>query len=113
MANSTIPVFDRHDIARNKTSAGLAYLLFFIPLIRCPSSDFARFHANQALLNQLLIVGLAALGALLAVTVVIPVLAYLALIMVVVFNVSGMINAFKGTAYRMPVYGKWNLLKFF
>lgn len=43
------------DIEKNKTMAGLAYLLFFLPLIACPESRYAKFHANQALL--LLITG--------------------------------------------------------
>ncbi|MEL7624147.1 MAG: hypothetical protein AAGU12_11215 [Clostridiales bacterium] len=45
------------DIEKNKTMAGLAYMLFFLPLIACPESKYAKFHANQALL--LLIVGIA------------------------------------------------------
>lgn len=33
------------DIEKNKTMAGLAYLLFFLPLIACPESRYAKFHA--------------------------------------------------------------------
>jgi hypothetical protein len=44
---SAIPVFDQADIEKNKTMAGLAYLLFFLPLVACPDSPFGRFHANQ------------------------------------------------------------------
>ncbi len=43
-------IFDPADIEKNKTIAGLAYVLFFLPLIACPDSKFGRFHANQALL---------------------------------------------------------------
>ena len=42
--------FTLEDIEKNKTMAGLAYLLFFLPLIVCPESQFAKFHANQALI---------------------------------------------------------------
>ena len=42
--------FTLEDIEKNKTMAGLAYLLFFLPLIVCPESRFAKFHANQALI---------------------------------------------------------------
>ena len=35
--------------SNEKTMGGLAYLIFFLPLIVCPQSQYARFHANQAL----------------------------------------------------------------
>lgn len=43
------------DIEKNKTIAGLSYFLFFLPLIACPESGYAKFHANQSLI--LLITG--------------------------------------------------------
>ena len=49
--------FTQEDIDKNKTIAGLAYIIFFLPLIACPDSRYGRFHANQALI--LFIVGLA------------------------------------------------------
>ena len=42
--------FDPADIEKNKLMTGLAYLLFFLPLLACPKSKFAKFHANQGLL---------------------------------------------------------------
>ena len=42
--------FDPADIEKNKTMAGLAYLIFFLPLIVCPDSKYGKFHANQGLL---------------------------------------------------------------
>lgn len=71
------------DIEKNKTMAGLAYLLFFLPLIACPESKYAKFHANQALL--LLIAGIAGnviLG-------IIPVIGWM----------------------MMPIFGKFTILK--
>lgn len=41
--------FDPADIEKNKTMAGLAYILFFLPLVASPDSPFGRFHANQGL----------------------------------------------------------------
>ncbi len=38
--------FSAEDIEKNKTMAGLAYLIFFLPLIASPDSAFAKFHAN-------------------------------------------------------------------
>ena len=39
--------FEQADIDNNKTMAGLAYIIFFLPLLVCPQSKYARFHANQ------------------------------------------------------------------
>ena len=48
-------VFEQTDIDNNKTIAGLAYFIFFLPLLVSPQSKFARFHANHD--NSLTIVG--------------------------------------------------------
>lgn len=42
--------YDSADIQENKTMAGLAYLLFFLPLITNSNSKYGKFHANQGLL---------------------------------------------------------------
>lgn len=41
------------DASENHASAAAAYLLFALPLIYAPKSQFARFHANQALVLQI------------------------------------------------------------
>lgn len=46
------------DAAENKMAGALAYLCFIIPLVYAPKSQFARFHANQALVLQLHMAGL-------------------------------------------------------
>ena len=43
-----------YDCRLFRISAALGYVMFFIPLIMCPESRFAKFHANQALLNFVL-----------------------------------------------------------
>lgn len=50
--NSTKGVQMGHpdDVEANKAMAVLAYLIFFLPLIVCPESKFAKFHANQGLI---------------------------------------------------------------
>ena len=97
------------DIEKNKTMAGLSYLLFFLPLIACPESKYARFHANQALL--LLIAGVAGnivLG-------IIPVIGWMLLplfgIGVLILGIMGLINGFGGKAKRLPLIGKFDILK--
>lgn len=44
------PVFDTRDYEKNHLWGALAYIIFFLPLITCPSSRFGRFCANQGVL---------------------------------------------------------------
>lgn len=97
------------DIEKGKTMAGLSYLLFFLPLIACPDSKYGRFHANQSLL--LLITGIAGniiLG-------IIPVIGWMLMpvfgIGVLVLGIMGLINGFGGKAKRLPIIGKFTILK--
>ena len=102
-------VYTSEDIEKNKTMAGLSYLLFFLPLITCPESGYAKFHANQSLL--LLIVGIAGnviLG-------IIPVIGWMLMpifgIGVLILGIMGLVNGFGGKAKRLPLIGKFDILK--
>lgn len=102
-------IYTPEDIEKNKTIAGLAYFLFFLPLIVCPDSKYGKFHANQALL--LLITGIAGsmiLG-------IIPVIGWLLLpffgIFVLIIGIMGIINGFKGNAKQLPLIGKFTILQ--
>lgn len=104
-----IPNFDQADIEANKTMAGLAYILFFLPLIVCPNSPFGRFHANQGLL--LLILGVAG-------NIVLTFLPLINLILWPIFGlfvlalfIIGLINGFGGKAKRLPIIGSIQLIK--
>lgn len=97
------------DIEKNKTMAGLSYLLFFLPLIACPESKYARFHANQALLLLIAgVVGNVILG-------IIPVIGWILLplfgIGVLILGIIGLINGFGGKSKRLPLIGKFDILK--
>jgi len=103
--NAYIP----EDIEKNKTIAGLSYLLFFLPLIVCPESGYAKFHANQALL--LLITGIAGnviLG-------IIPIIGWMLMpifgIGVLILGIMGLVNGFGGKAKQLPLIGKFTILK--
>ena len=102
------PYFDPADIEKNKTMGGLAYILFFLPLIVCPDSQYAKFHANQGLLNALAGVALWIIGF-------IPIIGWLiglvGGIMITVFTIMGLINGFQGQAKRMPLYGNFDIIK--
>jgi len=101
--------FAEDDIEKGKTMAGLSYLLFFLPLIACPESKYARFHANQSLI--LLIVSIAGniiLG-------IIPVIGWILLpifgLAVLAGMIIGMINGFGGKAKKLPLIGGFELLR--
>ncbi|NLA78908.1 MAG: hypothetical protein GX845_05135, partial [Erysipelothrix sp.] len=49
MSEMNQEMFTQEDIEKNKTMAGLAYLIFFLPLVAAPESKFGKFHANQGL----------------------------------------------------------------
>ena len=101
-------VFSPEDIEKNKTMAGLAYIIFFLPLVACPESRFARFHANQALLVLLLAIAATIVN-------VIPILGCIIAVIVWIFagvlGIMGLINGFTGKAKRLPIIGKINIIK--
>lgn len=101
--------FDKADIEKNKAMAGLAYLIFFLPLIVCPESKYAKFHANQGLL---LFIAAIAGNIILSI---IPVVGWILLpiygIGIFVLGIMGLINGFGGTAKRLPIIGKFDILK--
>ena len=89
--------------------AGLAYLLFFLPLITCPESQYAKFHANQSLL--LWITGVAGnfiLG-------LIPIIGWVLIpffsLAVFALGIMGLVNGLNGKAKELPIIGKYTLLK--
>jgi uncharacterized membrane protein len=102
-------IYTPEDIEKNKTMAGLSYFLFFLPLIVCPESGYAKFHANQSLL--LLITGVAGnviLG-------IIPVIGWMLMpifgIGILILGIMGLINGFGGKAKPLPLIGKFTILK--
>lgn len=107
--DSRIPVFDKEDVEKNKTMAGLAYIIFFLPLVACPDSAFGKFHANQALI--LLILGLG--GSI--VLSIIPILGWILLpvlsIFVLVLGIIGLVNGLGGKAKELPLIGKFRIIK--
>ncbi len=112
--------FDSADIEKNKTMGGLAYILFFLPLLACPESKYARFHANQGLIFLLLsIVGriinsilysliLAISWRLFFITTVVSIVIWLA---VGAVGVIGLINGFTGKAKELPIIGGITIIK--
>ena len=101
--------YPAEDIEKGKTMAGLSYLLFFLPLVACPESKYAKFHANQSLLLLITaIVGDVILG-------VIPVVGWMLMpifgVVVLALGIIGLINGFGGKAKRLPLIGRFTILK--
>lgn len=108
---------DPADIEKNKAMGGLAYFIFFLPLLACPDSNYGRFHANQGLL--LLILGICS-GIVNAILTVILTwrLGWLSLLLgfiigvaVFVIGVIGLINGFTGKVKELPLVGKIRIIK--
>lgn len=102
-------VYTAEDIEKNKMMAGLCYFLFFLPLLACPESKYAKFHANQSLILLITgIIGNVILG-------IIPVLGWILLpffgIGVMILGIMGIVNGFGGKARQLPLIGKISILK--
>ncbi|MEL7655166.1 MAG: hypothetical protein AAGU75_04570 [Bacillota bacterium] len=113
-------VFEEEDIKQNKTMAGLAYLLFFIPLIACKDSKFGRFHANQGLLLLILsvlgYVSISIVTTILA-TITWRLFAFISLLyslyglFILALAIYGLVNGLNGKAKELPVIGKFRIIQ--
>lgn len=102
--------FSNEDIEKNKIMAGLAYIVFFLPLLSCPDSRFARFHANQSLL--ILIAGIGGSTILSIIPLIRRMLLPLFSIVVLAAAVICMIGALNGKTKELPLIGRLRLLKY-
>lgn len=100
---------DPGDIEQNKTMAGLAYFIFFLPLLVCPESKFGRYHANQALLLVILALGGSIILGM------IPIIGWVLLpifgLGIFVLAIMGLINGFGGKVKELPLIGKYRIIK--
>lgn len=120
---------DPADIAANKMWGGLAYILFFLPLVGASHSRYGRFHANQGLLFLIVWVivsivrtivynslfysyVLGGWGMLLSPGYIIANIIFVILwIFVAVLGIIGLINGFTGKAKELPFIGKFRIIK--
>lgn len=102
-------VFTAEDVEKNKVISALAYLVFFLPLIAAPDSQFGKFHANQGLLLLIFsIIGYVVLGAL-------PIIKYIlvplfSLLCAALFFI-GLINTLNGKARELPLIGQYRIIR--
>lgn len=113
-------VFDEEDIRQNKTMAGLAYILFFLPLIVCKDSKFGRFHANQGLLLLILsVVGYIAMSIVTTIlaTITWRLFGFISLLysiyglFILALAIYGLVNGLNGKAKELPVIGKYRIIR--
>ncbi len=104
------------DINTHKTVSGLAYILFFIPLITDNGSGYARFHANQGLLLLIACIICSIISSVLGFF---PFIGWLlkavfglvtGLALFVMF-VLGLVNGFSGRAKELPFIGGIKIIK--
>ena len=97
----------------NKLYNILAYLgiLFLVGLISAPNDQDVKFHVNQGIVLSIGEVALTILSTILAFTIIIPILCFIAGCVLVVFAIMGIINASKGEQKELPLIGKIKILK--
>lgn len=119
--NKDIDGFDPQDIEENKVISGLSYILFFLPLVVCPTSKFGKFHANQSLVLLITaICGNIAISILssifisisIALGLITTLLGLIFGIGILVFYILGLINGFNGRAKELPIIGRIKVIKY-
>ncbi len=105
---------DPNDVQQNKVMAVLAYIgiLFLVPLLAAPNSQYARFHTNQGLVLFLFDI---AVGIVSAIVAFIPfvglILSPLLGLAMFVLMILGIVNAATGNAKELPLIGKIRIIK--
>lgn len=109
----TTAQYDKSDIDKNKIMAALSYvfILFLVPLFACPQSKFAKFHANQGIVNFCVDLVLALAISLCSF---IPVVGWIVGVVGglagLALMVLGIYNAVMGKAKELPIVGGIKIL---
>ena len=99
------------DVKRNRNISFLCYfgILFLIPYLMRPQSDFVKFHSNQGLV---LLIASVVGGALAGFVPLLDGLADLAVeILILIGFVKGLINVYRGEKKELPIIGGIKILK--
>ena len=106
------------DRTQKKIICSLAYvfgILFFLPLVVYPNDEFAKFHANQALVVLLtVVIGEVVFGILSIIPVVGIVFSILCGVfglLVLIFCILAILGVVREEKYELPIIGKIKLLK--
>lgn len=102
---------DQGDVQQNKALAIIGYLgiLFLVPMLAAPKSQFAQFHARQGMILFIAEVILFVLVWILTfVTLGLgAILMPIAWIISIIWAILGIVNASKGEMKELPVIGKF------
>lgn len=122
MGDDLTMMFDPNDVQQNKVLSIFAYLgiLFLVPLLAAPNSQFARFHVNQGLVLFLFDIASGIVVGIFSVIVVwIPIVGIILIgliggvvsIGILICTILGIINAATGKAKELPLIGKIKIIK--
>jgi uncharacterized membrane protein len=110
--SSSVQKKTSENIDELKAISALSYLgiLFFIPMVTNPKSEFAMYHANQGLLLLIAVMAINTVGS------IIPFIGWFLIlplgnIFVFVLFVMGVINALGGAMKPLPLIGGFELIK--
>lgn len=92
------------------SAVGYLGILFLIPMLTNPKSEYAMFHANQSVLLLITAAIVNTVGG------IIPLLGWFIIlpignIFILVLFIMGIINALGGKMQRLPLIGKYDLIK--
>ncbi len=96
----------------DRSIAALGYLIFFLPLVIEPKTEFKFFHANQSLLLLIFTVIGNLLASFLTIILIGLILFPIVNVLAFILFILGIVNAFNGEKKRLPVIGNFDLLKF-
>ena len=113
--NNEAPKTDNAGVDSHKAMAIIGYIipiLFFVPLLSDESkhNPFAKFHANQQLILLIAAVAVNILGS------IIPFIGWFLIlpigsIFLIVVAIMGIVNAAKGEMKKLPLIGKYTIIK--
>ena len=96
-------VIPKYDVKKCRISAMLGYLCFFIPMTMHDDRQFARFHANQSILNLIMST---------VITVIWGMIPYVGIylmilqeLLCIIFTIRGMVLSYQGKARSIPLVG--------
>jgi len=97
---------DPKDIEQNKALAAIGYLgiLFLVPMLAAPKSEFAQFHAKQGMVLFIAAIIVTAVS-------MIPILGWLigmiGGVVLVILMIVGILNAVAGAMKPLPIIGQF------
>lgn len=109
-------MYDQEDIQNNKVIAMLSNIpiLFWLPFVACPTSRFAKFHANQGLLlliiSSVCAIVFGILGLIPIVRIITNIIAALIGLVILGLVILGMVKAHSGEAFKFPIIGEFELI---